>query len=75
MTAPGGALPANTNGGGLCHCHPGMYGIFLVIEAVLQLRGAAGARQLEGADVALCHGVGGQFTANATAILGTAATV
>lgn len=75
LTAPGGALPANTNGGGLCHCHPGMYGIFLVIEAVLQLRGAAGARQLDVADVALCHGVGGQFTANATAILGTAATV
>lgn len=73
LTAPGGALPANTNGGGLCHCHPGMYGIFLVIEAVCQLRGSGGERQVEGAEVALCHGVGGQFSANATVLLGSAA--
>ena len=32
--APGGALPVNTNGGGLSYCHPGMYGLFLLIEAV-----------------------------------------
>ena len=34
--APGGRLPVNTNGGGLSCVHPGMYGIFLVIEAVRQ---------------------------------------
>ncbi|WP_199434632.1 acetyl-CoA acetyltransferase [Qaidamihabitans albus] len=37
-TAPGGALPMNTNGGGLSYTHPGMYGIFLLIEATRQLR-------------------------------------
>jgi len=45
-TAPGGAFPLNTNGGGLSYCHPGMYGIFLLIEATRQLRGEpAGDRQ------------------------------
>ncbi len=75
LTAPGGALPGNTNGGGLCHCHPGMYGIFLAIEAVRQLRGEAGERQVPGAETALCHGIGGQYTANSTVLLGTAATL
>src|SRR3546814_14643169 len=32
-TAPGGEFPLNTNGGGLSYCHPGMYGIFTMIEA------------------------------------------
>ena len=36
--APGGGLPVNTNGGGLSYCHPGMYGLFLLIEATRQLR-------------------------------------
>src|SRR5690606_22423950 len=39
---PGGALPANTNGGGLAYTHPGMYGMFLLVEAVRQLRGEGG---------------------------------
>src|SRR5713226_3149943 len=51
--APGGELPVNTNGGGLSYCHPGMYGIFLLIEAARQLRGECGARQQPGVDVAL----------------------
>jgi acetyl-CoA C-acetyltransferase len=55
----GGALPVNLDGGGLSSNHPGMRGIFLVIEAVRQLRGEAGPRQVEGAKVALCHGTGG----------------
>lgn len=68
--APGGALPVNTNGGGLSFCHPGMYGIFTIIEAVRQLRGEAGERQVAGVETALAHGNGGQLSSQATAILG-----
>ena len=39
----GGALPVNPDGGGLSSNHPGMRGIFLVIEAVKQLRGECDA--------------------------------
>jgi acetyl-CoA acetyltransferase len=67
---PGGALALNTSGGGLSYCHPGMFGIFLVIEAVRQLRGEAGARQRPGARTALCHGTGGILSTHATVILG-----
>ena len=73
--APGGSLPVNTNGGGLSCCHPGMYGVFTLIEATRQLRGQGGARQVPGAQVALAHGNGGQLSSQATAILGTAATL
>jgi acetyl-CoA acetyltransferase len=73
--APGGVLPVNTNGGGLSCVHPGMYGIFALIEAIEQLRGSAGARQIAGAEVALAHGNGGMLSAQTTAILGTAATL
>ena len=55
----GGALPVNLDGGGLSSNHPGMRGIFLVIEAVRQLRGESGPRQVEGATTALVHGTGG----------------
>lgn len=72
---PGGSLPVNTNGGGLSCCHPGMYGVFTLIEATRQLRGQGGARQVAGAEVALAHGNGGQLSSQATAILGTAATL
>jgi acetyl-CoA acetyltransferase len=70
--APGGKLAVNTNGGGLSCTHPGMYGIFTIIEAVQQLRGQAGARQVVGATTALAHGNGGTLSSQATAILGTA---
>lgn len=73
--APGGALPVNTNGGGLSFAHPGMYGIFTLIEGVRQLRGEAGARQVAGAELCLCHGSGGVFSSQVTNILGTAATL
>jgi len=73
--APGGVLPVNTNGGGLSCCHPGMYGMFLLIEAVQQLRAEAGERQVPGAEIALCHGNGGVLSSQVTALLGTAATV
>ena len=69
---PGGRLPVNTNGGGLSCVHPGMYGIFALIEAVRQLRGEAGDRQVPGATTALAHGNGGTLSSQSTAILGTA---
>lgn len=71
--APGGRLAVNTNGGGLSCVHPGMYGMFLIIEAVRQLRGTAGARQVPGLETALVHGNGGNFSSQCTAILGTGA--
>ncbi|MEZ5714178.1 MAG: acetyl-CoA acetyltransferase [Paracoccaceae bacterium] len=69
--APGGALPVNTNGGGLSFCHPGMYGVFTLIEAARQLRQGAGARQVDKADTVLCHGNGITLSHQATAIFGT----
>lgn len=73
--APGGSLPVNTNGGGLSCNHPGMYGLFTIIEAVEQLRGACGPRQVQGAEIALAHANGGVLSSQATAILGTSATI
>ena len=67
---PRGRLAVNTSGGGLRCCHPGMFGIFLLVEAVRQLRGEAGARQVDRARRALVHGYGGIFAGNATAVLG-----
>ena len=69
--APGGALPVNTNGGGLSCVHPGMYGIFTVIEAARQIRGDAPGVQLENIDLALAHGNGGVLSSQVTAILGS----
>ena len=73
--APGGGLPVNTNGGGLSYCHPGMYGLFILIEGVRQLRGECGERQVRKHDVAMVHGNGGVLSAQASVILGGAATV
>ncbi len=72
--APGGHLPVNTNGGGLSCCHPGMYGLFTIVEAVRQIRGEA-ANQIAGVDIALAHGNGGTLSSQATVILGSAATL
>jgi acetyl-CoA acetyltransferase len=72
--SPGGSLPVNTNGGGLSCCHPGMYGLFAVIEAARQIRGTA-ANQLPGIDLALAHGNGGTLSSQATVVLGSMATV
>jgi len=73
--APGGGLPVNTNGGGLSYCHPGMYGLFLLIEAARQLRRESGARQIADCETAIAHGNGGVLSSQSTVILGTAATV
>ena len=69
VIAPGGSLPVNTNGGGLSCCHPGMYGLFALVEAVRQLRGSA-ANPISGAELALAHGSGGTLSSQATVILG-----
>jgi len=66
----GGRLPVNTHGGMLSHAHAGAAGgLFGIGEAVRQLRGGLGARQVEGAEVALVHSEGGILSSHCTAIL------
>jgi acetyl-CoA acetyltransferase len=66
----GGALPTNTDGGGLSACHPGMRGLFLLVEATRQLRGECGPRQVPNAKLACVNGTGGWFSSASTTILG-----
>ena len=68
--APGGALPVNTNGGGLSCVHPGMYGLFVMLEAIRQARGDCGVRQIPGAKLCLAHGNGGVLSSQVTTIWG-----
>lgn len=68
-TAPGGKFPMNTSGGGLSYTHSGMYGVFLVLEAVRQLRGECGERQLDDPKICLVNGTGGSLSSTGTAIL------
>jgi acetyl-CoA C-acetyltransferase len=75
LLAPHGALPFNTDGGGLCNNHPvNRGGMTKVIEAVRQLRGEANAPvQVPDCDIALAHGNGGSLgtrSGAATLILG-----
>ncbi len=68
---PGGSLPSMTMGGGLSYCHPGALGILLLVEAVRQLRGEAGERQVADAQIAVAHGIGGiSNSVGATVVLG-----
>lgn len=68
---PGGRLALNTSGGGLSYCHPGQLGTLLIVEAVRQLRGGLGDRQVPAdPEVALVHGTGGIVSHHATALLG-----
>jgi len=57
---PHGSLPTNPDGGGLATNHPGMRGVFLIVELVRQLRGEAGARQVPNARLGVAIGVGAQ---------------
>ena len=67
----GERLPVNPHGGLLSESHPGRPGgISHLVEAVVQIRGDAGERQVDGARAALVHGVGGIMSNHATAILG-----
>ena len=68
---PGGSLPMNTDGGGLANSHPGMRGVFLLIEAVVQLRQQAGSRQVERARTALICGAGGLMSTIGVVVLGS----
>lgn len=73
--APGGTLAVNTNGGGLSCVHPGMYGLFTMVEAMQQIMGIVGARQQADVNLALSHGNGGTLSSQATLILGSEATL
>src|SRR4051794_30581662 len=67
----GGALPTNTDGGGLSATHPGMRGLFLLCEATRQLRHEAGDSQVHDAGIAVAHGSGGWLSTMGTVVLGT----
>ncbi|HID61042.1 MAG TPA: thiolase domain-containing protein, partial [Hadesarchaea archaeon] len=59
-TAIGGRIPVNTSGGLKGKGHPvGATGIAQAAEIVQQLRGEAGKRQVNGAEIGLTHNVGG----------------
>ena len=68
-TAPGGDFAMNTSGGGLSYTHSGMYGMFLVLEAVRQLRGECGDRQLDDPKLCLINGTGGSLSSTGTTVL------
>jgi acetyl-CoA acetyltransferase len=73
--APGGKYAVNTSGGGLSYCHPGMYGLLVMIEAVRQVRGECDKRQVKDCEVALAHGNGGVLSSQCTVLFGGPSTI
>ena len=73
--APGGKLAVNTSGGGLSYNHPGMYGLLVMIEAIRQVRGECGRRQVKDCEIALAHGNGGVLSSQCTVLFGSDATL
>ena len=70
---PRGDIPVNPHGGLLSHGHPARAGgMGQLIEAVVQLRGFGGARQVRDAEIALVHGMGGVFATHGVLVLGRA---
>jgi acetyl-CoA acetyltransferase len=59
-TSPGGKLPVNTSGGGLCYTHSGQYGMHMMQESMRQLRGK-GFRQVPNIKTSFLQGIGGMF--------------
>ena len=80
---PSGNLKVNTNGGGLSCVHPGMYGLFVTLEALRQLRNASGddvGKRLDGgwidnAKLSVAHGNGGVLSSQVTNIWGVSDTL
>lgn len=62
---PAGSFPGYANGGGLWYIRPGMYGMLRLVEAVKQLCGERGERQVAGTESAIRHGIGGRLSASA----------
>jgi acetyl-CoA acetyltransferase len=66
-----GDLPINTHGGMLSYAHSGAAGGFFgIVEAVRQLRGGEGERQVARHEIGLVHNVGGIMSSHCTVILG-----
>lgn len=73
-TSRDGQIPVNPSGGLKAKGHPvGATGVGQLVEATFQLRGEAGGRQIDGAELALTHNVGGSGATCVVTILGRAA--
>ena len=80
---PSGSLKVNTNGGGLSCVHPGMYGLFVTLEAIRQLRNSAGDNVgersgggwIDNAKLSVAHGNGGVLSSQVTNVWGISETL
>ena len=80
---PSGSLKVNTNGGGLSCVHPGMYGLFVTLEAIRQLRNSEGDNVgersdggwIDNAKLSVAHGNGGVLSSQVTNVWGVSETL